>query len=63
MMVGQGPYGPIEMGGMFTMVKFEMTCPRGNSQIQVGLSRPLSKLQELWTRDLRRRFVDLSRSA
>lgn len=29
MMVGQGPYGPIEMGGMFTMVKVRDDLPKG----------------------------------
>jgi hypothetical protein len=30
MMSGQGPFGPIEMGGMFTLVKVRKKQPKGD---------------------------------
>ncbi|MDD4856351.1 MAG: hypothetical protein PHU41_10985, partial [Sulfuricurvum sp.] len=30
MMTGQGPFGPIEMGGMFTLVKVRANQPKGD---------------------------------
>jgi hypothetical protein len=30
MMSGQGPFGPIELGGMFTLVKVRKNQPKGD---------------------------------
>ena len=40
MMGGSGPFGPIEMGGMFSVVKVRRDLPRTITPIRVGTSIP-----------------------
>jgi hypothetical protein len=44
MMSGQGPFGPIEMGGMFTLVKVRKDKPKGDYSDSGWYKHPLGSV-------------------
>ena len=49
MMTGQGPFGPIEMGGMFTVVKVREGLARGDYRDPGWYKHPAGTLAYEWT--------------
>jgi FtsP/CotA-like multicopper oxidase with cupredoxin domain len=49
MMSGQGPHGPLEMGGMFTVVKVRQDQPVGNYQDPGWYTQPKNSTAYEWT--------------
>ncbi|WP_028312029.1 multicopper oxidase family protein [Derxia gummosa] len=49
MMTGQGPYGPIEMGGMFTVLKVRDDLPRGSHADPGWYRHPPGTVAREWT--------------
>jgi FtsP/CotA-like multicopper oxidase with cupredoxin domain len=49
MMDGQGPFGPIEMGGMFTMIKVREGLARGDYQDPGWYKYPAGTVAREWT--------------
>ena len=49
MMTGQGPYGAVEMGGMFTIVKVRRTQPRGDYSDPGWFQQPPGTQAFEWT--------------
>jgi hypothetical protein len=49
MMTGTGPYGPLEMGGMFTVVKVRADQPVGNYQDPGWFKQPAGTQAFEWT--------------
>jgi FtsP/CotA-like multicopper oxidase with cupredoxin domain len=51
MMDGKGPYGPIEMGGMFTMIKVREGLARGDFRDPGWYKHPQGTVAKEWTGD------------
>jgi hypothetical protein len=49
MMDGRGPYGPIEMGGMFTMIKVREGLARGDYRDPGWYRHPEGTVAKEWT--------------
>jgi len=49
MMTGQGPHGPLEMGGMFTVLKVRKNQPVGNYQDPGWYAQPKNSAAYEWT--------------
>jgi hypothetical protein len=49
MMDGQGPFGPIEMGGMFTMIKVREGLARGDFKDPGWYRHPQGTVAKEWT--------------
>jgi hypothetical protein len=49
MMDGKGPYGPIEMGGMFTMIKVREGLARGDFKDPGWYKHPPGTVAREWT--------------
>ncbi len=49
MMTGQGPYGPLEMGGMFTVVKIRTDQPAGDYKDPGWYQQPKGSVAYEWT--------------
>jgi hypothetical protein len=52
MMSGQGPYGPVEMGGMFTVLKVRSDQPRGSYKDPGWYKAPPGSVAYEWTGQL-----------
>jgi FtsP/CotA-like multicopper oxidase with cupredoxin domain len=52
MMTGQGPFGPLEMGGMFTVVKVREGLARGNYKDPGWYKHPKGSVAYEWIGDL-----------
>ena len=52
MMTGQGPFGPLEMGGMFTVVKVREGLARGNYKDPGWYKHPKGSVAHEWIGDL-----------
>ena len=52
MMSGQGPYGPLEMGGMFTVVKVRKDQPAGDYKDPGWYQQPRATQASEWTGEL-----------
>ncbi len=49
MMTGQGPHGPLEMGGMFTVVKVRKDQPAGDYKDPGWYAQPKGSIAHEWT--------------
>jgi hypothetical protein len=49
MMTGQGPYGPVEMGGMFTTVKVRQGLARNDYQDPGWYRQPAGSFAREWS--------------
>jgi hypothetical protein len=49
MMDGRGPFGPIEMGGMFTMIKVREGLARGDYRDPGWYKHPQGTVAKEWT--------------
>jgi hypothetical protein len=49
MMTGQGPHGPLEMGGMFTVVKVRNDQPPGDYKDPGWYQQPKDSTAHEWT--------------
>jgi hypothetical protein len=49
MMDGTGPFGPIEMGGMFTMIKVREGLARGDFRDPGWYAHPAGTVAKEWT--------------
>ena len=53
MMSGQGPYGPLEMGGMFTVVKVRRDQPAGDYKDPGWFRQPVGSVAHEWAGEVK----------